>query len=156
MNAGGSRRLRLLIGSWVLLVGTLVQAEVYRWTDAEGRVHFGDRAPQQHGGDLQQLSQPDRQPPADPQLRDDRERGRKLLQVWEEEKRVRDRDQAAADAARVEYAERCEQIAAELQRVERARYLYRIADDGERIVLEHDERQQYAEQLQALHQDHCS
>ncbi|NIM40106.1 MAG: DUF4124 domain-containing protein [Hydrogenophaga sp.] len=40
---GVARRVRLLLAIALVLAGSGVQSEVYRWTDSQGRVHFGDR-----------------------------------------------------------------------------------------------------------------
>ena len=39
----------------LLLAPLLASAELYRWVDAEGRVHFGDRQPDDGTGDAEQV-----------------------------------------------------------------------------------------------------
>ncbi|HRF87700.1 MAG TPA: DUF4124 domain-containing protein, partial [Pseudomonadales bacterium] len=36
---------KMFLLSMLLLVGVSAQAEVYKWMDENGKVHFGDRAP---------------------------------------------------------------------------------------------------------------
>ena len=129
-------------------------ADIYRWSDAEGRVHFGDRAPVT-GAAAQRIEASAGSATPDPELQRHRERSRKLLEVWDAERR--DRSAAAATAA-VETEERdraCAQLRAELEQSRQAAYLVRKSADGAREILASGEREQYERGLADTLAAHC-
>lgn len=132
------------------------RAEVYRWTDGTGRVHFSDREPPGGARNAQALAPPSAAPPrVDPEQQAAREQGRRLLQVWDEERRLRaSADRSAAEAA-AELALQCERLAAEMHALRASAYVYRRGDDGGRTFLSEAERTEYAAELVALHDEHC-
>jgi len=108
------------IGLWLLITAT--QAQVYKWTDAAGQVHYGDRPPAQ--GPTEQIEVAP--PPTDSTTTGLRPGERKLLQeVTTEERRLRRERQAQArEEARYRQAEaarrrsRCEDYRRRLRRLE--------------------------------------
>lgn len=129
-------------------------ADIYRWTDAEGRVHFGDRAPVT-GAAVQSIEAPAGSATPDPELQRYRERSRKLLEVWDAERRERS---AAAAAAALETGERdraCAQLRAELERSRQAAYLVRESAAGAREILDSGERERYERGLADALAAHC-
>jgi Domain of unknown function (DUF4124) len=144
--------------TWLLLLCATaslpVSADVYRWTDADGRVHFGDRAPPT-GAAVERIEASAGSATTDPELQRHRERSRKLLEVWDAERR--DRNEALAAAA-VEAAERdqaCAQLRAELEQSRQAAYLVRKSADGARGILSSAEREQYERALADALAAHC-
>lgn len=151
-------RMTLLRMTWLLLpcaaASLAANAEIYRWTDAEGRVHFGDRAPAT-GAAVQSIEAPAGSATPDPELQRHRERSRKLLEVWDAERRERS---AAAAAAAIETGEReraCAQLRAELERSRQAAYLVRESAAGAREILDSGERERYERDLADALAAHC-
>ena len=131
--------IRLLF--WALLWAGLaapVQGEVYRWEDAQGNVHFGDRPPAGAATEALDLAAPPAQGSSTAQRL---ERQRRYLEVTDEERRheAAERERAAREEARRE--SRCRQARARLERARSASYLYNDTPDG-RVVL--DDRQRAA------------
>ena len=88
------------------VASAVVTAEVYRWVDADGNVHYGDRPPAA-GVDSRTLSLP----PAPVEEADQARRSlkqRRLLEAFESERDQRDQAEAEAAAARRERARVCE------------------------------------------------
>lgn len=134
------------------LFGMTAPAEVYKWTDAEGRVHFGDRPPQA-GAETVPMPEATDSPAATPEER--LEKQRKLLHAFEEERRQK-RD--AQEQARQEQAERqrnCVLARDNLQSHERASGIYRLGPDGERIFLDEAQREQSLAQARAAVEQWC-
>ncbi len=151
-------RMTLLRMTWLLLpcaaASLAANAEIYRWTDAEGRVHFGDRAPAT-GAAVQSIEAPAGSATPDPELQRHRERSRKLLEVWDTERRDRS---AAAAAAALETEERdraCAQLRAELERSRHAAYLVHESAAGAREILDSGAREQYERGLADALAAHC-
>lgn len=133
---------------------TAIPAEIYRWTDAGGRVHYSDRAPDESAG-AARIDVPAGGPGPDPELQRQRERSRKLLEVWDAERRERD---AAAVAAAERAAQReqvCAQLRAALAEARRANFVLRESEDGARQVMAAEERERYERNLADALAEHC-
>lgn len=117
-----NKGLRTVLGIGLWLLVTATQAQVYKWTDAAGQVHYGDRPPAQTP--TEQIE--DAPPPADSTATGLRPGERKLLQeVTTEERRLRRERQAQArEEARYRQAEaarrrtRCEDYRRRLRRLD--------------------------------------
>lgn len=113
-------------------------AEVYRWEDAQGNVHFGDRPP---AGAATQALDPAAPPHPGASTAQRLERQRRYLKVTDQERRqeAAERERAAREAARRQ--SNCRQARARLERARSASYLYNDTPEG-RVVL--DDRQRAA------------
>ncbi len=116
-------------------------AGVYRWVDPEGRVHFGDRPPLDR--DAQALDVPARPEPATAPAASDAERlesQQRLLRAFEEERREREERRAKVEREAAEREYRCAQARDQLRSFREAGYLYDVDKDGNRIVLNEQDR----------------
>lgn len=135
------------------LLAAAAPAEVYKWTDAEGRVHFGDRPPQGGAETVQMSEKADNDPAATPEER--LEKQRRLLHAFEEERRQK-RD--AREQARRDKAERqrnCAEARDNLHSQETASAVYRLGPDGERVYLDDAEREQALARARAAVEQWC-
>ncbi|WJW75662.1 DUF4124 domain-containing protein [Thiohalobacter sp. IOR34] len=141
-------------GLLVLLFSAgLAAAEVYRWTDAEGRVHFGDRPPASGAEVVPLRSAPSAAGAPDEAER--RARQQRLLQAYGEErlkKKEAARRQAADAAAR---RRRCLDVRDRLRRYQRGVPLYRLDDAGRRVYLEEAQRAALIGRLQRAERELC-
>jgi Domain of unknown function (DUF4124) len=133
--------------AWAVMWPLCASSEVYRWTDASGKVHFSDRAPDSRPRNVETVDVPKGTPKLDPERQDQRERGRKLMEVWEAERSAQAEADAATQQDRADIAARCAWIAKEIASIDRARLLYRAASDGNRQYMNDVERQQYVKEL---------
>ncbi len=138
----------------LLLVTVPGQAEIYKWIDADGHVHYGDK--------------PDNVPEAEAvgietrtrfgmALDDDSraEKRRRLLDAMEEDRKEKTehREKARADAA--ERQRRCVYYRDRLRRRQRASAVYRLDKDGNRIFLSEQGRKQSDRNLQVQINKYC-
>lgn len=123
-----------------------VAAEIYRWTDAQGQVHFAD----QPGGHDARPVHLRPAPPPDPETAHRRAQADKLLRAMDEDaaENARRERKAAAKAARRE--ENCRRARQRLDGAQRARYLYTQKDGQPRHILNDTER---ATALRQMHVD---
>lgn len=157
-------RLPLLL--LLLAPGLPATAEVYRWTDEHGRVHFGDSAAG-HPRNAERLAAPavpaDKR--VDPAPRDSndtadtsdarRARQQRLLQVLAQERAEKER-QAQADAAReAEHRRRCRELRATLRDAE-GRLLYVPGENGIERFLSEEERVAHLDELRRVLRENCS
>jgi capsule polysaccharide export protein KpsE/RkpR len=115
------------------------QAAIYRWVDAQGQVHFEDRSQAQSASDARSYT-----PPAaatlEPQQRMDKTR--KLLNAYQAERRQAREQQERREQ---ELARRTRQCAIARDRLRQYQHyggIYRLDDQGERIYLSDQEREE--------------
>lgn len=141
------------VAVWLLLSAASAAAEVYKWTDADGRVHFGDRPPAGRGESLQ-LPAPAATAPA-PTAEQRLEAQRRLLRAYDEERRQR-RDtleQSRRDAAQRQ--RNCAQARDDLHSRASAGALYRLGPDGQRVFLDDAERERAMAEARAAVAEWC-
>jgi hypothetical protein len=139
----------------LLVGGTALSGEIYKWTDADGDVHYGDRP---IGTDVERLhmtsnSNTDNDAVrASVEARHDREAARSESRSKRDEA-----DQAAADA-RAEAAQRgvkCQESRTRMQTYLQSRRLYQQDDAGERVYLDEDQTMQARADAQEMIQKYC-
>jgi len=76
--------------TWTLLIilisPTLAIGGVYKWTDEEGKIHFGDKPPTESS--IEEIKIKDK-PVHDKELMQQNEKQKKLLDIFEEEREER-------------------------------------------------------------------
>lgn len=118
-------------------------ADVYRWTDADGRVHYGERPPSQGA---EKMDLPDAAPaagPLDPDVSVRRARQQRLLEAYEYERAQKQSEAARAERKRQDDAERCRALQQRWRRLSHPGPVYFGRADGGRDYL--DEAQREAE-----------
>ena len=133
------------------MVATPATADVYKWVDAEGKVHYGDRPPSS-GQESQSLSLTP-PPGRDGEQRERSRRQRRLLDAFEAERA--EQGEAEAAEAKRERAHRCEQARRALVNFERANIVYTTEDNGTRTYLSDEERRRAAADTRAWIRRHC-
>lgn len=106
-------------------------ADVYRWVDESGQVHFGDRPPAKGA---EQLTVPSSPPAAADGAR--LERTRRLLDAFAAERAERREERAEAAARKAARQQRCAQARRNRASFENASRVVRYDDAGNRIVLD--------------------
>tara|TARA_R110000782_G_scaffold27615_5_gene69720 strand:- start:57 stop:482 length:426 start_codon:yes stop_codon:yes gene_type:complete len=123
-------------------------AEIYRWTDAQGRVHFGEQPRQ--GAERVEVS---------PQIieRDDQVREREAnmqrLQQVRSEERAMKQQQKAEEQARLQA--NCDRLNNELARFDKRMYWYEEDTSGKKVEVKPDRVEEQKMQLQALIRERC-
>ncbi|MGH8455145.1 MAG: DUF4124 domain-containing protein [Nevskiales bacterium] len=118
----------VVIGAGLLLVSVAAAAEVYRWVDAEGEVHYGDRPVQ--GAQEVQVKTPD-----------------------SGETAATSPESAAAQSAR---AQQCELARKRLNEYEKSDALIQEDEFGRRREIRGEERVQLIVRAQSNVKDYCS
>ncbi len=134
------RALWMIVGA--IAFGPAIAGDVYRWTDADGRVHYGQRPPHDVP-EVRTIQVPATGAPAADANADDaqrRERQRRLLETYTYE-RERKRAAAAESAQRDQQrAQRCRAIQAQWRRLAFAGPVYFKRADGTRDFLSDERR----------------
>lgn len=140
--------MRLLL--CLLLVPGLVSAEIYRWTDANGQVHFGQR-PAAAGAE--QIVVKPQVVERDQSTREREERAARFYDARREEQA-----QASAVAAeqQVKRAEECRELRKRLASIPEGRSYYRTDADGQRSYYSDEQLDTARQQLQRQVSERCS
>lgn len=138
----------------ILTLPALAQAEVYRWTDAEGRTHFGDRPPTQAASqEVQVQTAPAR---VDNAARD---RQQKMNAFLEQRQQERDRQRAAdakAEKQAAKRAELCTKMRARLKHLDSVSTFYNLNEEGERVFVSESENTRIRERFRKKVEETCS
>ena len=133
-------------------------SEIYKWVDANGNVHYGDRPDGVEGNPVEIVEIASARTSsvavrAGIDARLSRQEEREKEKQTEAEAR-----EGAAEAQRERDAvkEQCANYRAELERLSYARRLYKTDDNGERIYLDESEMQQTRDELQARIRETCA
>jgi hypothetical protein len=112
------------------LVGAAQAGKVYRWVDEAGKVHFGDRPLANDAEQVELRRQSAPAAPADSAHR--KEKTRRLLRAWEEERRIEAEQKQAAKQKAQEREQRCHRARHELRDLEAGGLFYELDEQGER------------------------
>lgn len=152
----------------LLLAAGPAGAEIYKWTDANGRVHFGDSATAAREGAKAESVAP--APGTKPgaasgsagspssgaggDARALRERERRVLEALQQDRAERDRSAQEQAAARQQREQECRRLRQELASME-GRPVYLTDEKGERQFLDDTQRRDYVDKANALLAEHC-
>lgn len=142
-----------LIGICLVMLTLPVQAEVYKWVDAQGRVHYGDR-PTTNDADKvkikdQNVSGQSDQPASRHELQ------QRFLRARAEERREKQQARAEEKQKKAQAKRNCEQAKKEYDKYRFAGGLYVKGKDGERQYLSFKEREEYEKSLAAKVKKWC-
>lgn len=151
-------RSRLLIFGFLAISasGGAFAESIYKWTDADGNVHYEDRPSADQSVELMKLSY----------KRTDSRAVERRIQTRLDTQTTRREVKAAAaeetrssEALRAEAAEvqkRCQSYRRKLDTLVQSRRLYREDADGERVYLDDAERQAASERAKELVHEFCN
>lgn len=134
-----------------LFAGGTQAAEVYKWTDAEGNVHFGDKP---HAGARAESITIQKHTP-DPQYLDRMQRMREEVERREVEQEESQRNQAEQDRITQANAARCQQARASLGMLQEKIRVFSYDEAGNRQYLGDQDRAAQIERLQQAIRENC-
>ena len=142
---------------FLLVPALAAHADLYRWTDANGQVHFSDKKPGQDKG-VQTMDTPKPKPidgPARPaDERSTLERQKRMADILQQENAEREAAEKRAAAEKAEHQRRCNQLK-DLKRRTDGRAVYQLDDNGERRFLDEKSRDEFAKGLNQTLSEHC-
>ncbi len=133
-----------------LLIPALASAEIYRWTDAQGRVHFGERPGASNAQTVE----------VKPQVveRDDatRQREQRTEQFYEARRAEQVRDNQQAAAAQAKRAEECRQLRHNQAQIQQSGRFYSSDANGNRVYYSDKEMDAARSRLSTQIAQRCS
>jgi hypothetical protein len=125
--------------------------EIYKCTDARGKVHYGDRP----CGDNARVFVPKGAPPADAGVEQRRHKTRRLLDALAEERRQAQQADREQRAEREKRQLNCQRARARLRQYSEASALYHVDEDGNRTVFSDAEREASTQEARAAVAQWC-
>jgi flagellar biosynthesis GTPase FlhF len=133
-----------------LLFSPLLSAEIYKWVDENGKVHFGDRPKSAGADNAEQIQLRENSPgqSSNPtQQRNAAQRRERMLRVYEEERAKKREKKAKEKAERAERKRRCNYAKNQLKDA-RHSVLYDLDEDGNRVYLDNRQRKSHLAKLE--------
>lgn len=147
--------MRGLLVFTLLLASGVFAAEIFRWTDENGQVHYGERPPDNQA---QRLDIPAGRSGTSAEVPDERQRRarqQRLLEAFEYERgRKATRQAQDAEQAR-QRAVQCERLRRHWRRLSYAGPIYSAGEDGERRYLDDAERAAQKDRVRPAYQQAC-
>jgi hypothetical protein len=109
--------------------------KVYKWTDEDGNVHYGDQPPadsQRHEMRLR------RTPAVDPDVNTRQQRTGRLLQSFATEREEKQAERAAVVAEKKQREARCAEARRIQEKYENSAFIYKKDAAGARVILDDD------------------
>ena len=139
----------------VTAAATALAGDIYKWTDEEGIVHYGDHP---GGADPRRLDIQSR--PTDPVRIEAMAQARADVRARTAEEKTAAKAAASSpeekQAQADERTQQCNAHKAQLQKFLAARQIYRRDESGERVYLDEEEMQATREQTESLVKEFCS
>lgn len=130
---------------WLALMPGMIMAEIYRWVDDSGRMHFGDRPP---ATGAEQIKLPETTPSPAPDAVDAELRTR-VLKMLESERQRRTAQAAEEERQLKARRDACEKTRNRLMRFRSVPHIYERQPDGQKRYLSDEERAVEESRMQA-------
>ena len=129
----------------LLLCSPCVRGEIYKCTDEQGAVRYGDKPCEGRST----VITPRLPPPSDENSAERMEKTRRLLRAYQEEHAEEQRLRAEQQAEKEQRQRNCVNARDRLQQYTQASRLYRLDEEGNRVGLSDDERRRVTENARA-------
>ena len=141
--------------AWIFLVmmSLSVQAEVYKWVDEQGRVHYGDKPTSENANEVKIKSAPTSGQAGQSGKR--KALQERFLRAREDERKEKQKARAEQKQKRAEAKRNCEQAKKDYDKYRYASGLYHKGEDGEREYLSFKQRAEYEKSLLAKIKKWC-
>lgn len=136
-----------------LLFASPCSAEIFKWYDEKGQVHYGDKPV----NNSQPVEIDDRSfsGAMDTSARRSEQR-QKLLDAMEEDRQKKNKEQAKQEKQEAKNKRQCIRARDRLLRFEKAGSLYNLDENGNRVTLSEEQKKKTIEDLRKNIELHCS
>jgi len=137
----------------ILIIGVvpIANAEIYKWVDEQGRVHYSDKEiTNSEALDLDTAKKGHINTGASRE-----EKRRNLLDAMQEDKERQQKEQEKTREQKKKHDRSCVLAKHRLAQFERASYLYDLDKDGNKVITSNEDRSKKTAQLRKKIQKHC-
>ena len=146
--------LRLSVVFCSLLLSVVAQAEVYKWVDADGKTHFGDKVPE--SAKVEKLNLPSSprtsQPDASPE--EIKQRQQKLINAINEDRSLKQKKTQEQTEKQAKLNQECTKLRDYLKNIRSGR-IYDLDKKGERVYANDAEHDQEVKQTESALKKYC-
>lgn len=149
-------KLRMIFA--LLWLPALASADVYRWTDSEGKIHYGDKAPQSRGEKAEKIDKvtvSGAQAAPDPQAEEARQQLRQLEEGRQRARAYESQRAATQQQQSERLAKNCKALMDDIRDERETAVYYRRDEAGNRVLWTSEQRLAYREKLHNLQQKNC-
>ncbi|VAW56942.1 hypothetical protein MNBD_GAMMA07-383 [hydrothermal vent metagenome] len=139
----------------IYMFAITANAEIYKWVDAQGKIHYGDKI---NSDSTEKVTPIDVDTSIKGNLQVDRvrtEKRRKLLNAFSEDRVRENKQKAKAKKLNKKKARACIRYKDKMRRYNRASSLYRLDKTGNRVTMSNEEREKSTESLKNKIKKHC-
>lgn len=141
MRSTGNPWLKYLLAvTSLVLILPATAADVFRWTDESGHVHYGQRPPGDGGQRIELPQAGSSQPQTDAETAQRRDRQQRLLEAYEYERAQKKTKETRAVDERRQTAARCQELQRHWRRLSFPGPVYVARADGQREYLSDEQR----------------
>lgn len=142
--------------SFILLGwSTLAAAEIYQWTDSDGKIHYGDGATRQPGQKVEKLEITTDAVKLDPEAERTRQQLRLLNKMSGEQRETEAQRAAQSQQQHQQLQQRCQELQDKIRNDQQTAVFYYRDEAGNRVLWTDAQRVAYRERLQATNQQYC-
>ncbi|MDQ1363888.1 MAG: hypothetical protein QG652_1750 [Pseudomonadota bacterium] len=146
-------RYYLLIFS--VLITWPAYSEVFKWVDAQGNTHYGDKPADKQTSTQINVAAPETKI-TEPQLSEERdERRRRLADAMQEDRLKKKEEKEKKLQQQQQLNKQCIYARDQLRQYEDSGYLYQLDKDGNRITMSDEQRQSSIDKYRANIKKHC-
>jgi len=143
----------------LMLLPCMVSAEIYKWVDKDGNVHFGDRSNHSDAVELNIKGQADKRMNADKNSDEEgltrEEKRQRILDAMNEDREERNRLKEEEREQQKNKKIQCARLKDKLRNVKRATGLYNLDESGNRVFLSNKDRSKSENSLRKAIDKNC-
>lgn len=148
------KNLSLLFMMFSALVSADSKAEIYKWTDENGRIHYDDKPPLTEKKELMDINESSNTIKAISESRADKRK--KLLDAIDEDRQLKKENTEKEKKKKEKLTKQCHVAKDALTNYQRSRSIYDLDKDGNRVTLPASERDKIISNLQKQIEINCS
>lgn len=130
----------------------MLQAEIYKWVDENGRTHYGEKPPEEGASEVKIK---DNTPEPGGELEKHNVDREKLLEIYEEERRQKKEEKLKMEEEQKKKEKYCMQLKNDLKDMQKGGSFYELDENGERKYISDKEIANRIKELQTNYKDHC-
>lgn len=143
----------LFLTTALLVITNISCAEIYKWVDENGKVHFSQTPPDEAA---EKIEVPDNQTPIDQgDFNKTKEKNRRYLEYLRQERQEKNARKARQDEKQAKLDARCKSKLADYQGLQAGGRFYEFNSKGERIYLSNDQIAEAKKELQQFLDTSC-
>ena len=145
--------------TWILITvlflpPTIGHAEIYKWVDENGKVHFDDR-PGSGNKEKIKVKTTEASGSPDTELQDNVEQEKKLLEIYEEERQEKNLKKTEQREEKKILKKRCAEAKDYKKTMDASSGLYDLDENGERVSLSAEEKDAEVKELKDFIKKNC-